>query len=979
MAKGSSRPIVVGPDGEPVAPMRPWRLILAAALIFLIFLVCHDGAPLYCDWLWFHEVGYTSVFATIVAAKSGLYVAAALVFFVAFYGSLRIAAGVTPDAVQRMMAGRIGVQAARAIQRWIGVILFVAAAFLSLWAGRLASESWSSWLEFTHPSSFGVRDPVFGIDVAFYVFQLPFLHALWAFAMGTLVLSLIAAGVYHFASRAVESLGGLSQAPPAVRAQLLVLAALIALTQAFGTHLGGYDLLTSDNGKFVGAGFADTHYRLLAVHIQTILLIVTAVACFVPIWRGAGYRWPLIAGGAWLAAVLLLGYVLPGVVQKASVEPNEFSMEREYIRRNIEFTRRGFNLQSVQRVDDFPADQSLDAAGIARNRDTIENVRLWDHPYLSKVYSQLETVKNYYKFERVGVNGQRTNNIDVDRYRVGGKLRQVMLGAREMDTSGLPEFAQSWQNQRLTYTHGYGVVMSPVNKTIQGLPDYFLSGIPVRTSPSAPGIRVTEPRIYYGQIEHGYVFADTEQTEFDYPSTGSGAADAQDHTVRYSGRGGIPIGASALARWAFSITLGDPNLLLTRSFGSAARLLYRRDIRDRIQTIAPFVQQDGDPYLVVDPDTGRLIWIVDCYTLSDQLPYATPQRMDVSSQTYIAPNYVRNSIKATVDAYDGSVRLYVSDPGDPIARTYGRIFPGLLQPLDRMPSGLRDHIRYPEDLFRLQRTVYAAYHVDDPRIFYFREDSWAIPTEPNADPGAAQSGGARDMEPYYVIMRLPDVSKTKNNSEEFLLMSPLAPAKREAQNILGWMCARCDAAHYGELVLYRFPQQVSVNGPSQVIAFVNNDPSISARLTPLRLGGSTATFGNLLVIPVENSLLYIAPLYVESTSGATSLPKLQKVVVAFGESVAMEDTLPAALADLFPTGGAPAVPPPRSGTPVAPIPGGGDAVSPQIRASVLRLSDQYDAAQRKLKTGDLGGYAADMKGVEQTLQTLRKQAGAAAK
>ncbi len=992
MAKGSRKPIIVGSDGSPTKPTGPWRLVIPALILFALFELVHNGAPLYCNWLWFREVGFPGVFTTTIAAKTGLYVGFGLLFFLCFYGNLTIAQRATPNTALRAMMGRFGPQVGLALQRWTGWILFGIAAFFSLWAGRLASESWSAWLEFTHPTAFGVKDPVFGTDVSFYVFQLPFLHSLWAFCMGTLILTLIAVVLLHFGNRAVETLTGLPTAPPAVRAQLLILVALLALTQAFGTHLGSYDLLTSDNGKFTGAGYADLHYRLFAIRVQTVLLVTVALTCFLPIWRGSGFRWPAFAAGGWLAALLILGNVVPGVAQKTFVEPNEFSMEQEFIRRNIEFTRRGFNLQGVQRINDFPADESLDAAGIAANRDTLDNVRLWDHPYLYKVYSQLETVKNYYKFEREGVNGQRTNNIDIDRYTIGGKLRQVMLGTREMDTSGLPEFAQSWQNQRLAYTHGYGVVMSPVNKTVQGLPDYFLSGIPVTTSPSSPEIRVTEPRIYYGQIEHSYVFADSEQPEFDYPSTGSGKAggDAQDKTVRYQGKGGIPIGNSALARWAFSLNLGDPNILLTRSFTPATRLLYRRDIRDRIQTVAPFVQQDGDPYMVVDPDTGRMVWVVDCYTLSDQYPYSTPQKMDVNSASYIATNYIRNSVKATVDAYDGTIHLYISDANDPIARTYSRIYPGLLQPLNQMPAGLRAHIRYPEDLFRLQRAVYAAYHVDNPRIFYFREDSWAIPTEPNGDPSAVKEGNApRDMEPYYVIMRLPEtpadlaasggkMARTpagKLNAEEFLLMSPLAPAKREAQNILGWMCARCDADHYGELVLYRFPQQVSVNGPSQVIAFVNNDPSISQRLTPLRLGGSNASFGNLLVIPVEKSLLYIAPLYVESTSGATSLPKLQKVVVAFGDRVAMEDTLQAALADLFPAGSPAKETPPasRSGTQPPPA-GGGSAVSPQIRATVQRLAAQYESARQRLKGGDLAGYAAAMKDVEKTLDTLRREA-----
>jgi uncharacterized membrane protein (UPF0182 family) len=973
----------VGPGGSPMGPLRTWRLIAGVLILFIGFLLVHDGAPLYCDWLWFREVGYPSVFTNTIAAKTGLYIGFGLLFFLCFHGNLWIARRLTPDTAQRFLMDRIGPQWGQSLQRWLGGILLAVAAFLSLWAGRIAAEYWSVWLEFTHPTSFGVKDPVFGSDISFYIFQLPFLRFFWGFCLGTLLITLLAVVLFHFANRAVETLAGLPNAPPGIRAQLLILVALLALTQAFGTHLGSFDLLSADNGKFNGAGYADLHYRLFAIRTQTLFLVVLAITCFVPIWRGTGFRWPAFAAAGWATALVVLGNVVPGIAQKTFVEPNEFSMEQEYIRRNIEFTRRGFNLEKVLRINDFPADESLNAAGVAANRDTLDNVRLWDHPYLSKVYSQLQTVKNYYKFECEGVNGQRTNNIDIDRYVIGGRVRQVMLGAREMDTSGLPEFAQSWQNQRLSYTHGYGLVMSPVNKTIQGLPDYFLSGIPLTVSKEAPELRVTEPRIYYGQIEHSYVFADTEQPEFDYPSTGSSTAggDAQDHTVRYQGRGGIPIGNSALARWAFSLRLGDPNIILTRSFTPNTRLLFHRDIRDRLQTIAPFVQQDGDPYMVADPDTGRLIWIVDCYTLSDQYPYSTPQKMDVDSANFIAPNYIRNSIKATIDAYDGTVSLYISDPNDPIARTYSRIFPGLLKPLDRMPAGLRTHIRYPEDLFWLQRSVYAAYHVDDPRIFYFREDSWAIPTEPNGDPNARTEGnGPKQMEPYYVIMRLPDVGGKrpevgKGNSEEFLLMSPLAPAKREAQNILGWMCARCDAEHYGELVLYRFPQQVSVNGPSQVIAFVNNDPNISSRLTPLRLGGSNANFGNLLVIPVEKSLLYIAPLYVESTSGATSLPKLQKVIVAFGDRVAMEDTLPAALADLFPSEGAPPSGNPSGATGTQPSsPSGAPSnVPPQVRATIQRLTAQYEAARQKLKGGDLAGYAAAMKEVEQSLDALKRQ------
>ncbi len=579
-----------------------------------------------------------------------------------------------------------------------------------------------------------------------------------------------------------------------------------------------------------------------------------------------------------------------------------------------------------------------------------------------------------------------------------------MLAPRELDSGALPESAQTWQNQKLAYTHGYGIVMSPVNKTLQGDPDYFIDGFPPKASPEAPNLTVSQPEIYYGQIAHEQVYVDTQQPEFDYPSSqgigdrgqGTGQpATTQDHYATYKGKGGIEIGGSYLRRLAFASKLGDWNLMLASNLTPRTRILYRRDIRDRLQTVAPFVQQDGDPYLVLNPDNGKLIWVIDCYTVSDRYPYSTTNIMPVTPTQFIATNYMRNSVKATIDAYDGTINLYVSDPNDPIAETYGRIFPGLLKPLVALPAGLRAHLRYPEDLFRVQRSVYATYHVEDPHAFYSNEDVWAVPTEPNptepTTPVSANAppAGLSQMEPYYVIMRLPDVGNrgqgtgnreqtnqpptTNRQPPEFVLMSPLSPVKKEDQNILGWMCARCDGDNYGQLVLYRFPQQVSVEGPSQIVQRINSDKVISPQLALLRQGGSTASIGNMLVIPIEQSLLYIAPLYVESSTSANKLPKLQKVIVAFGNSVAMDDTLEKALATLFQgTGnreqGTEEVPPPNTEhqTP--------NTLPPAVRALIDRAGQQYDTARQKLKQEDLGGYAEQMKALQQTLDELRKAA-----
>ncbi len=982
MAKRDRPEIIFPNDDEDESLPRPnfRKILLTLGLLLILFILYHDAVPLYTDWLWFQEVGYSGVFTTTILAKTTLFVLFGLLFFALFYGNALLARRMAPEQADRFLMERFGPAWGQSLQKAIGWLLLGIAVFLSLWAGRLAADNWTQWLEFRNAVSFHRTDPVFGNDVSFYVFRLPFLSAIATFTLTSLVITLIAVIVIHVADTAIESFAGLPDVKGGVRTQLLTLVAAIALVQAFATRLDAYDLLFHDNGIFTGAGYTDLHYRLFALNVEVGLLILTALACLLTLRRGPGFRWPLIGAASWLGVVLLLGNVVPAIVQKTVVEPNQFTQEQEYLRRNIAFSRQGFGLENVRRVDNFPADNSLTAAGIQANRDTLDNVRLWDYEYLGKVYAQLQSIKPYYKFEQVAVGDNRAYNIDIDRYLIGGKMRQVMLAGREMDTDALPTAAQTWQNQRLGYTHGYGLAMSPVNRIVDGNPDYFLSGLPVTASAQAPELKVTQPDIYYGLLAHDYVFTDAAQQEFDYPATeNASVAGSQDRYTNYRGKGGIRIGNSELRKTAFSIRFGDANVVLAKNFTDNTRVLFHRDIRDRLQTIAPFVQQDTDPYLIVNPDDGRLVWMVDCYTLSDKYPYATPQEMQVNPVTFVAPNYIRNSVKATIDAYDGTVNLYLADPNDPIVQTYSRIFPGLLKPLSSMPKGLLAHLRYPEDLFRLQRSVYASYHVDDPRVFYLKEDAWAIPVEPNADqsPVVKRGDSAVDqppvsnlkrMEPYYVIMRLPEAPPGQT---EFLLMSPLAPINRESQNILGWMCARCDPGHYGELVLYRFPQSASVAGPSQIVQLINSDRVISPQLSLLRQGGSNASLGNILVIPVEKSLLYIAPLYVESSSQTNKLPQLQKVIVAFGGRAVMEDTLERALAALFPGGeAAPTVPenPNNETQPSGPP----SSIPVAVRSLIEKASTQYDAAQAKLAARDLVGYATAMKEFEKTLADLRR-------
>ena len=981
MAKRDRPEIILPDDDDSESLPRPnlRKVFLALGIFLLLFVLYHDAVPLYTDWLWFQEVGYSGVFTTTILAKTTLFAVVGLLFFALFYGNARLARRMAPEQADRFLMERFGPEWGNALQRGLNWIILGGSAFLSLWAGRLASDNWTQWLEFRNAVPFHRVDPVFGNDIGFYAFRLPFLNTLVAFALGALAITLVAVIVIHVADTAIDSFAGLPDVKGGVRAQLLSLVAGLALVQAIATRLDAYDLLFKDNGIFTGAGYTDLHFRLFALNLEVVLLALTALACLLTLKKGPGFRWPLIGGAAWLGTLLILGNLVPGIVQKTIVEPNQFTQEQEYLKRNITYSRQGFGLENVRRVDNFPADNSLTAAGLQANRDTLDNVRLWDYDYLGKVYSQLQTIKPYYKFEQVAVGDSHVYNIDIDRYLIGGKIRQVMLAAREMDTEALPAAAQTWQNQRLGYTHGYGVAMSPVNRITEGNPDYFLSGLPVTASAQAPELQVSQPDIYYGLLAHDYVFTDAAQQEFDYPATeNASVAGSQDRYNNYRGKGGIRIGNSELRKTAFSIRFGDANVVLAKNFTDNTRVLFHRDIRDRLQTIAPFIQQDADPYLIVDPDDGRLVWMIDCYTMSDKYPYSTAQEMQVNPVTFVSPNYIRNSVKATVDAYDGTVRLYLADPNDPVALTYSRIFPGLLRPLAEMPAGLRAHLRYPEDLFRLQRTVYASYHVDDPRVFYLKEDAWAIPIEPNADPSVVKRSDVagdppivstqKRMEPYYVIMRLPEAP---HGQTEFLLMSPLSPINREQQNILGWMCARCDPGHYGELVLYRFPQSASVAGPSQIVQLINSDRVISPQLSLLRQGGSSATLGNMLVIPVEKSLLYIAPLYVEASSQTTKLPQLQKVIVAFGGRAVMEDTLDRALAALFPGGEAAPSPPGSTNSETLP-PGPASNIPGALRSLIERASTQYDAAQTKLAARDLVGYATAMKEFEKTLADLRR-------
>jgi hypothetical protein len=777
-------------------------------------------------------------------------------------------------------------------------------ATLAFLAGWLGTDRWELVLKALNSTPFGIRDPLFEQEVAFYVFQLPLWSSLYGWLMTVLILSALATIAVSFSTRGIQILSGGVSISPRTRGHLLSLAALLFLLKAAGYRLAMFDLLFSRRGVAFGAGYSDVNAQLPILKALVVLTGLVAVLCLVTI-RIRSWR-PLLVGVAALVGVAILGGVAyPGLIQRYRVSPNEIVKEKPYIDFNIRYTRLAYGLDNIEERE-FPAEETLTLQDLRKNDTTIKNIRLWDTRPLLATYSQLQEIRTYYKF----------TDIDIDRYTLNGEYRQVTLSPRELSSQDLP--SRIWINERLTYTHGYGAVVSPVNRvTREGLPEFWIKDIP----PVASGdLRISRPELYFSELATDYVFAKTRAKEFDYP------AGNQNVYTTYDGQGGIPLG-SFWRKALFAVYLGDIKLLLSNDLTAESRLLIYRNIRARVQRIAPFFQYDDDPYMVISA-AGRIVWLLDGYTVSDRFPYSAPTRG--------LGNYVRNAVKVTVDAYDGAVHFYVADPADPLIRTIARIFPGLLKPLDAMPADLRAHIRYPEGLFRIQAGVYAVYHMRDTQVFYNKEDLWSIPVRP-------LDGHERVMEPYYLILRLPGEKK-----EEFVLLIPFTPSKKD--NLAAWLAARSDPPNYGKLVVYDFPKQKLIYGPRQIEARIDQDSFISQQLTLWNQRGSQVIRGNLLVVPIDRSLVYVEPLYIAAEKG--QLPELKRVIVGFGDRIAMDETLDGAMARVF--GG----PVPQAGLAAAPSP------SPEPAGSLKALLD--DAASVLARAGE------ELRHLQELLRQLRE-------
>ena len=898
-------------------------LIGPLLIIFVILGVAGQVIPLYTDYLWFQEVNLATVFTTILWTKVLLAVVAGLLFASVIYLNVYLAARSTSSDVLVELEDPFGLPSRLVIEPLFKKFLLPGALVLGFLAGSAAAGQWETFLKFVNAQPFNVQEGLFGRDVGFYVFRLPLLRTLYGWAMTTLGLALLLAVATTVLHRGMQITPRGPQATTRARAHLLALGALILLVKAGGYYLDTFELLLSPRGIVFGAGYSDIYANLPALRILTILALVCAAICIWQIGR-RGIRPVLYALAALLVANVVGLGVYPTLLQRFRVVPNEVAAERPYIEQNIKFTRMAYALDRIQEQE-FPAEETLRAEDLQKNDPTIKNIRLWEHQPLLQTYAQLQEIRTYYRFM----------DVDNDRYMVDGQLRQVMLSARELSYRNLP--SRIWINEHLTYTHGFGVVMGPVNRiTPEGLPDFWIKDIP----PASTGpFKVTRPEVYYGEIGNEYVFVKTRAQELDYP-----AGDKNVYS-NYAGEGGVPI-QTFLRKILFALRFGDVKIVLSNDIIGESRVMYYREIGERVKKAAPFLQFERDPYLVLGQD-GRLFWIIDAYTTSNQFPYSEPVRG--------MGNYIRNSVKAVVDAYNGSLAFYLSEPDDPVIKAYAQVFPGVFQPLSAMRADLRPHIRYPQGLFATQARMFATYHMRDPQVFYNKEDLWSIPKK-------TAEGQEREMESYYTIMRLPG-----EKTEEFILLTPFNPSRKD--NMIAWMAARSDGPHYGKLIAYIFPKQKLIYGPRQIDARIDQDAFISQQLSLWSQRGSQVIRGSLLAIPIEQSLLYVQPLYLAAEKG--SLPELKRVIVAFGNQIAMEENLEASLAQIF---GSPGKAPALARAEPAPAPGRPPAPEASVRGLVDQAWQHYGRAQDFLRQGNFAGYGEEIKRLEGTLKTLRERA-----
>ena len=935
--RGQRGPIDVSDLNLPPWSGRALKWGLAGVALILFIIGISWGRGVYTDWLWFSSLGYLDVFRKILITRVWLFFVGAAVFSLLVVPNIYLVFRLTRSEVPAALTPE-AYRLVRKALAWVGGLAVLVAAMSF---GAAAGGRWETILMFANSTPFTqvdqasgavvtMVDPIFNKGLDFFVFTLPLLGFIRGWLLGVVVVLLLCVLALYLVLFGIRERG--FSIPRNVKIHVAAIGAFVFVVIAAGHWLGRYELLYSPHGVVFGVGFTDENARLTVRTILTIIALLSGglmiAGSFMP-----GYRLMVGAIGLWVGMAILVGGLFPALMQRFQVEPNELDKEESFLAHNIEFTRMAYGINlSPEQIRDHRGLEDITPAIVEENRGTIDNIRLWDERPLGEIYNQVEFVQFYYDFQRVGV----------DRYTLNDEVRQVMLSTRELSAEKLPDEAQTWTNRHLVFTHGHGVAMSAVNTVDpNGQPQMFLQDVPAAPAPGFEELNLTQPGVYYGLKSLPFVIVGSKSQELDFQGE-----NAEPVFTDYDGVGGVPL-SSILRRAAYAWQFVDINIFISGQVDtSKSRIQYRRTVPERFGAIVPFLRPDSDPYQIVAD--GRIFFIQDGYTMTPQFPYSTPWPSEEFKF-----NYIRNSVKAVVDSFNGTVDFYVFEPNDPLIQTYQKIFPTLFKDKEELPSYLKEHVRYPRDLFTIQTRMLLQYHIESPRSFFQKDDQWSIPIQNSF-------GREGTLDPYYILARLPGEEK-----EEFLLIQPFTPDRRDP--LKAWVAVRNDEPHYGELVLFRFPEGRNILGPNQIEARIDNDAAISQQFTLWGQVGSEVQRGNMLVIPVGDSILYAEPVFLKPET--LDFPELRRIILADGQQVVMQPTLEDAVRAI--KGEIPAVAPAvaeESGMP-APIPGETPTPQPTVLPEgVVLTQEELDALREALE--DLGNQIGEMEDILEQLSTM---------
>ncbi|SHH30104.1 UPF0182 family membrane protein [Tepidibacter thalassicus] len=882
------------------------------------------------DYNWFKEVGYTSTFIRQMFSK--LYIGVPLFFILSFIIYLYLIS------IKKSYYSHMNIIVNKSEEKLINIITIIGAMFISLFFSmRISSSLWMEILQFKNSTSFNIKDPIFNKDISYYVFKLPLINQILNILIGFLIFLFIVTIIYYLMLASfkkfhkfgefdnVRNISDFSSFGDTIRNvvnlalnQIAIIGVVFFVIIAIKSYLATFNLLYSPRGVAYGASYTDIKVNLLVYRLQAVIGIVSAVFIIIAYIRK---KLKIALIGPVLLIIISIGAsVVENAVQNFIVSPNEIAKEKKFLEYNINYTKKAYNLDKVKE-ENFLAEQNITIEDILKNEQTLKNISINDYRPTKETYNQLQSIRTYYTFD----------DIDIDRYIINGKLTQVFLSPREINKEKLESQAKTWLNQHIKYTHGYGITMSPVNEvTPGGEPNMIIKNIPPVSN--VDSLKITRPEIYFGELTNDYIITNTSEKEFDYPKGETNAF------TEYKGKAGIKL--NPFNRLLYAIDQKSFKLLVAGSLNSNSKIILNRNINDRVKKIAPFLSFDQDPYIVLV--NGKLYWIIDGYTYTSKYPYSQPY-----SDNGI--NYIRNSFKVVIDAYNGDTDFYLIDKNDPIIKTYSKIFPDLFKSIDKMPKDIKEHIRYPQTLFDIQAKVYETYHMKDTGVFYNKEDKWEVAKE-----ARKEGKESEDMESNYITFKLP-----KEKEAEFLLTIPYTP--RGKQNMTALFVARNDKNKYGELIVYKFPKEKNILGPEQVEAKIDKDPEISKDLTQWNTGGSKVIRGNLLTIPIENSILYVEPLYIKSDS-KNSIPAVEKIFVAYKDRVVMRDTLEDALNAMF------------KGNQEITLPDATDKDIINLNKDELikKANDIYEKAQQSIKNGDFSKYGQYINELGEILKKLKE-------